>query len=63
MKEMNIKINGEERENDVMQAAADSLVHFVQGDAPLYGTEAQDDGLLETEVARTVYLCMTEKAG
>ncbi len=44
-----------------MAAATDSLVHFTEGVAPLYG-KTEDDELNAVEVARTTYLCVAEPA-
>ncbi len=40
-----------------LTAAAASLVHFTRGDAPARDF-ADDDGVTQAEIARTVYLCL-----
>ncbi len=55
-------VNNEENNQETQMAAAtDSLVHFTEGVAPLYG-KTEDDELNAVEVARTTYLCVAEPA-
>ncbi|MBQ6529105.1 MAG: hypothetical protein IJI38_11325 [Clostridia bacterium] len=48
----------ENTENQDMQVAVNSLVHFTEGTSSFFRENLEDDGLTALQIARTAYLCM-----